>query len=649
MENVVQLEQEILRHLALYQKGVPEISDLEYDSLVRKLKFLSPNSSVLKKVGFAPTYGKKVQHDIPMGSLNKVTFYRDSEGNIIGDGLQELTKWYVSVNGNPIVWSFKVDGLSVELVYEKGQLVLASTRGNGILGQNVTDQIMYCDDIPKELGDNYDYEHCPTIIFRGELYIPKVRFKEMLSDGRVKKVSGTIQNERNVCAGFINNKNPEECKNKHIHFIGYRVFVDGVETETLTKGRELAVSLNIPFVRLYQEKLTRALIDKADEVREKLSYRTDGLVLTVDNTKARDFFGYVKYNCKGSVAFKFDSDKAWTELRDIEWNTSRHGRVIPTAILCPVLLCDTEVERATLNNYMYAQKFNFHVGDEVLVAKNGDIIPCIVKHRPKDIFPTAELAAPEVCPVCKAPLSVNGVDLVCANISCKAQVSGMISWWLKTLDIEEPGKKMVEMMVEASILHNIIDLYTFTASEVETLPRCSKMLANRYRENIDSKKEIPLLKFLVGLGIRGVGEAVWDEVCRKYNTLFEILALTENDLTVLNKVGEINAKKICDYFIKNRDFIQELCTKVTVLSAEKKEQKGLTGKSVCFTGTLSKPRAYFENLVKENGGVIKGVSKSLDILVVGEDAGSKLQKAITFGTTIMSESSFLQLLDSFGE
>lgn len=643
MGRVEQLEQDILKHLSLYQEGVPEISDLAYDALVRELKFLNPKSEVLFKVGFEPTYGKKVNHDIPMGSLNKVTFYRDSEGNIIGDGLQELNKWEASVVGNPVVWSFKIDGLSAELVYENGKLVLASTRGNGLVGLNITDQIINCENIPNELNNIYDYKHSSKITFRGELYIPKVAFKEMLLDGRVKKVEGSIQNERNVCAGFINNKNPEECKNKNISFIGYRVFVDDVETETLSEGREIALLFNIPFVTLHKEKLTRELIDKASAVREKLPYRTDGIVLTVDNTKARDFFGYNKYNCKGSVAFKFDTDKAWTKLLGIEWNTSRHGRVIPTALLSPVVLCDTEVERATLNNWEYAESFGFRSGDEVLVSKNGDIIPCIINHR-HTCDSSESLKAPENCPVCGECLYKDGVDLICMNPKCKAQVAGAISWWLKILDIEEPGKKMVETMVEASVLKSIVDLYTFTVEDAETLPRCSKMLANRYRELIDSRRKLFLPTFLVALGIRGIGDAVWNEICKFYKTLPEVLAVKETDLVKINKVGEINAKKICDYFSKNLDFIQELCKKVEVLPVEDTSKKVLSGKTVCFTGTLSKPRSFFENLVKENGGEIRGVSKTLDILVAGDSAGSKLDKAKTFGITVMTEGSFMKLI-----
>lgn len=646
MGKVKELEQTILKHLALYQNGTPEISDLAYDALVRELKTLNPESEVLLKVGFEPTYGKKVEHTIPMGSLNKVTFCRDSEGNIVGEGLQDLNKWETSVAGNSVVWSFKIDGLSAELVYENGKLVQASTRGDGIVGQNITDQIVCCENIPKKLNSGYDYSKSPKIVFRGELYIPRKAFKEMLIDGRVKKVEGSIQNERNVCAGFINNKNPEECRNKNISFIGYRVFVDGSETDTLSEGREIATLFGIPFIVLHKEKLTRELIDKAVDIREKLPYRIDGIVLTVDNTKARDSFGYVKYNCKGSVAFKFDTDKAWTELRGIEWNTSRHGRVVPTAILCPVLLCDTEVERATLNNYSYANNFHFHVGDEVLVAKNGDIIPCIIKHRSLGKYPTAELIPPSICPVCGSSLIEDGVDLVCVNSKCKAQVAGTISWWLKTLGIEEPGKKMVETMVEASILNSILDLYTLDPLTVETLPRCSKMLANRYRANIDSKRKIELPLFLVALGIRGIGEAVWGEVCKVYKTLSEILSVKEEDLLKINKVGEINAKKICYYFSKNGDFIEKLSKVVEIVPVEEVSGKALAGKSVCFTGTLSKPRSYFENLVKNNGGVVKGISKTLSILVVGSDAGSKLEKANALGIKVLSEDDFMKLIST---
>lgn len=639
---MTKLELYLLKCLKQYDDGVPIISDLEYDALIRRLKYETPDSEVLLKVGYAPTYGKKVEHKIPMGSLNKVTFDRDGEGNIKKDqykGLKQLYDWIDSMGDYKIVWSYKVDGVSAELRYTNGVLTQASTRGNGIIGQDITDIIHNCPNIPKIIYSDSRLELGRTIIFRGELYISKKDFKAMVEDGRIKTNENTISNERNVCAGFVNSKDPSVCKDKCIKFIGWKVYTNDIEIKSMTKSNDFARKFNIPFVGIHDDVLDRTKIDQIDVDRHTmLDYRTDGLVFMVNDRDERESLGYVKYNPKGGVAFKFDTDKAWTIVTGVEWNTSRHGRVIPTAIVDSVILCDTIVGRVTANNYSFAKEMGISKDCSVLIEKRGDIIPYISSCT----INSNKFEAPVVCPVCGGALDIDGVDLVCKNINCKGQLVGRLSWWLKSLGVDQIGEKVLETMLEASLLTRISDLYKLDVQDLKTLPRCSEMLANRYISNIKGKQVTFPLNFLVGLGIRGVGKSIWKNILDTFS-FDEIFTLSPEQLMAVDGVGKAIAIKITEDLTKMQEEIQELLKYITVKTVPEVFEF-LKDKSFCFTGTLSRSRSYYEQLVQDNGGSVKNsISKNVNYLVCGASSGNKLNKAEALGIQTISEEDFLKM------
>lgn len=652
-EEIKKLADEIRRHNRLYTEGNPEITDKEYDELVEKMKLLDISNPVLLEVGAKLSYGKKVQYQIPMGSLNKVTFQYEKDGSFKdGDGLSELRRWYAENKGHEIRWNMKIDGIAGQLVYENGNLVQASNRGNGLEGFDLTDNARALSSVPHRIltewvkfnGEDVNlFESKVTI--RGEFYIPRSIFQKLIDTGKLG-ANGAIVNERNVCSGAMNCINPLECEAKGVHFLPYRLYVDDIECRSMKEAEAIVNSLEVSngkfeFNLSHGEILDAGLISRIDAERAGYDYRTDGIVIYIDDTAERESKGYTGLNPNGMVAFKFETEKKETVLRDIEWNTSALGIIAPIAKFDTVVLADTMVSAASLFNYQMIVDRGIEIGDTVLVEKGGDIIPNIV--RVVSHSGSGNINRPDVCPVCGHPVVQEGVHLMCVNPDCFAKRIGRIMAWLNVLEIEKPYQCTVQSLLEQGIISGTDDLYRITVDDFAKASRTSRAQAEVYYKNVHSVKDVELAKFLCTLCINGLGMAYYEPMAEKFKTLDAVLGITEKDLEGLPRFGSIINRKVVEGIKANADYIEKMRKCVNVLDYVKNEGS-LDGKSFCFTGKVSRPRKELEELVLKNGGKLSGVGKGLDYLVAGEAAGSKLAKATQLGIKVISEDEFNRLI-----
>lgn len=641
--NIKKLEETIRLHNKKYEEGNPLISDLEYDRLVDQLKYLCFDSPVLSEVGARLTYGEDIIHEIPMGSLNKIKCDLDKNDNPLdGHGSQTLSEW-VQEKDKLMAFSLKVDGIAGELVYIQGKLAGASSRGDGNVGKNLLDNVLQILSIPTEL------EKPLNLVLRGEFYIPKNTFQQLIEE---RKSLGDIVNERNICAGALNSKNPAETGSKGIFFMGYRAWLDGKELESLIlsyhtikgiKGNHFGLPCELDFIAQHTVNhytQVEAMVKSLQKERNEVHFRTDGIVVQVDNLKERLSFGTAGKNPKGAAAFKFNTEQASTTLTGIKWNTSRFGTIVPTAEFNPVVLCDTIVKGASLNNLRFIRELHLSIGDTLIMEKSGDIIPHLVRVINKKV--TDNINYPKYCNSCGFVTREDDIFIYCTNPNCKAIIGGSISNFLKAIGIIEPGEVAIENMVEAGLLKRIEDIYTLKVEDMVKLPRMSQMLAERYYSNIQENKSISLVKFLSGMPIKDIGESTWVSICNEFSTLEKIMAIKEENLIRIKGIGNITATSIVRGLFQYSQTILALNSILTIESMEEKSGN-LSGLSFAFTGTLSQPRKSFEQLVVENGGVLKGISKGLNFLVVGENPTQrKIDRAI--GATIINEGEFYELL-----
>lgn len=644
MTQIQELETKIRHHNKMYSVGKPEITDAEYDVLVDKMKWIDPENEVLLEVGAPVSYGKKVKHEIPMGSLEKIKCQMDKSGNPVdGHGSQELEEWVRKIN-EVVCFSPKIDGLAGELIYEDGRLVQASTRGDGFIGQDVTDNVIQIQSIPTIIANKN------KIVLRGEFYIPKSTFNRLVKDGNIK---GDVVNERNVCAGAINSKNPVDTGSKGIEFLVYKVWVNDVEAHDIVdafnfvgciKGSHFDIPAKFQYVDQIvcgYTKDVKDIVKYMMEERNKYNYRTDGIVVMVKNRDKRESFGYIGKNPRGAVAFKFQTEQTVTRLEGIDWITSKFGSINPVAKLAPVVLCGTVVKAATLHNISWIESLSLSIGDDVVIEKSGDIIPHVVRAIHNKA--TNNINYPSYCPTCGHATLRDGATINCINPNCRAIVAGTVLNYLQALDIGEPGKVMIENMVSSGMIKNIEDIYNLDEEKVSELPRCSTMLAKRYIENINNVENVPIVKFMCALPIRNIGEATWKAVCNVYPSIDELMSADWDKLTTIPNIGIETATAIIKGISECASIISSLRKHVNIEPVRISDGK-LKGKSFCFTGKLKNSRKYYENIVNENGGQIKSVVKSLDYLVVGEDAGAKLERAKGLGVKTINESEFMEMV-----
>ena len=634
-----------------YDQDAPELEDFEYDTLTRELKELEAAypelitpASPTQHVGGTPS-GRfaKVTHTVKMESLLDAFSY---------DELRDFDRRVQEAGIEPeYVVEIKIDGLSCSLEYENGELVRASTRGDGVVGEDVTANVRAIKKIPKHL------KNAPAFLeVRGEVYMPHEAFQHLCAE---QELQGTapFKNPRNAAAGSLRQKDPKITGSRGLSIFVFNVQqIRGKELTTHAESLDYLKSLGLPVSPRYHivHNIEDAIaeIEQIGQNRSKLDFDMDGAVIKVNNFAQRDLMGSTNKFPRWAIAFKYPPEVKETTLRSIEVAVGRTGVLTPTACFDPIFLAGTTVARATLHNEDFIHQFGLRIGDTIQVRKAGDIIPEVigVTHHAEDADP---YEMPTVCPSCGAPV-VHLEDesaLRCINPECPAQaLRNLIHFASRdAMDIDGLGTAVATQLVEKGLVHSVADLYTLTQEQLLTLDKFKEKSADNLYKAIERSKENNLDKLLFGFGIRNIGDKAAALLAEHFGTLEAIREASVEAISEIDGFGGVMAQSIVEFFAKDgtADVIYRLAD-AGVNMKWKGEPKGdkLAGKTLVVTGTLETlSRSEAEALIVRNGGKASGsVSKKTSYVVAGAAAGSKLTKAQSLGVPVLTEEEFLAML-----
>ncbi len=659
-EQIRKLRDELNYHnYRYYVQDDPVIADVEYDRLFRQLlaleerypELVTPDSPT-QRVGGKPLAGfEEVRHVLPMLSLDNI-FDRAE----LREFEEKLHRFLKSDKPLTYIAEPKMDGLAVELIYEEGVFVLGATRGDGLVGENITPQLKTVQDIPLRLhGDGK--EASGQLVVRGEVYMDKDGFAE-LNQRREAAGKTLFANPRNAAAGSLRQLDPRITAERGLHFFVYAVAdIDAVPCE---RQSELFPWLSkFGFAVNPHIKLCHGLVEVEQryehllEIRENLSYEIDGMVVKVDDFHLQKRLGNTARAPRWAVAWKFPAVQATTRIIRVDFQVGRTGAVTPVAVLEPVGVEGVIVQRATLHNKDEIERKDLRIGDTVLIQRAGDVIPEVIKPVvEKRTGKETPIVFPKNCPVCGHSLVRQQGEAVihCVNPHCPAQrLQSLIHFAGKNgVDIEGLGKKAVEQLMQKGLVHDIPDFFRLKKEDLARLDGWGEKSAENVIQAIEKARRISLARFLGALGIRYVGEVTAQLLASHFSSLTDIMAAEKEDFLNVEGIGEQAASSLKDYFSdpSTRGMIKDLLAEGVTILPPSKGEKPLADRVFLFTGTLATMgRNEAKQIVKELGAqVVSGLSKRVTDLVAGEKAGSKLKKAKERGVRILNEQKFLEVL-----
>lgn len=660
---IEKLREEIRHHNYLYYVlDQPEISDAEYDALFRRLQELEAQhpelvtpDSPTQRVGAPPAEGfATVTHAVPMRSLSNA---------FDADELREFdrrVRKILDTDRVTYVAEPKLDGLSVELVYRDGVLVQGSTRGDGVTGEDVTANLRTIKSIPLRLRP-IDGRVPPLFEARGEVYIDKADFLR-LNQAREKEGLSLFANPRNLAAGSLRQLDPKVTASRPLKFFGYDIGrIEGIEIQTQEELLRTLPKLGIRANPLYtvcdgiEEAI--AFYEEMGKTREELPYEADGVVVKVNDFAARRILGEIARSPRWAIAGKFPAEQGITQVKDIIVQVGRTGALTPVAVLEPVRVRGVEISRATLHNEDEVRRKDIRIGDTVVVQRAGDVIPEVVRPLPeRRTGKEREFRMPDRCPVCGSKVvRVPGEAAHrCPNISCPARIKESILHFVSKggFDIDGIGEKLVDQLVDKGIVRKVSDLFHLDKETLVGLERMGEKSAENLLAAIEKSKKIDLPKFLFALGISEVGEHTAEVLAQHFGSLERLMDASADDLLEVPEIGPATAQAIVDFFgnPENRALIAELQKAGVRIAAEKAQaSEALAGKKFVFTGTLSTmTRAEAGARVKRLGATVSAsVSRKTDYVVVGENPGSKADRARALGVRMLTEDEFLDLLSQY--
>lgn len=640
-----------------YVKNAPEISDSEYDKLFLELKSLEERfpdlitpDSPTQRVGGEPLKEFKSRtHSIPMVSLDNAF----EEGDIYDfiDRIKRFIKRDVPID---FVLEPKIDGLAIELIYERGILTGGITRGDGITGEDVTSNVKTIKSLPLRLIT----DNPPTLLeVRGEVFLSKEAFKK-INEQQEEQGRPPFANPRNAAAGSLRQLDPTITAKRPLDIFLYAPgLIEGFEVNTHWDFLQLISSYGLkvnPLVRKVNDiKEIFEYHKYLSEIRDSLPYEIDGVVIKVNSFQLQRELGETARSPRWAIAFKFKPRQAITKIKDIIVSVGRTGAITPVAIFEPVEIAGVTVSRATLHNQDEVDRLDVRVGDYVVVERAGDVIPEVVRvlkdRRTEDLRP---FKIPDTCPICgaKAIKYEGEVAIRCTGIDCPAQLKEKIKHFCKkdAMDIEGFGDKICDQLVDRKIVRGIEDIFSLTTNDLFKLERMGKKLAEKLIEAIEKSKETELYRFIYALGIRFVGEVTAKKLAENFKDIENLIKVEEEELLKIPDIGPTVAKSIVTFFSeeKNIEAIRKILASGITFKGEKRREGFFTGKSVVFTGTLSSmSRGEAKRIVEEEGGVVKSsVTKDLHFVIVGENPGSKLDMAKNYNISILTEEEFLKVI-----
>lgn len=627
-----------------YDEDEPEISDYEFDKLTQKLKKLeelhpelvSRDSFTQKVGGHNKNIFSEVKHDVQMQSLQDVFSFEE-----VKDFIYKMQKEY----GNNIEFTVetKIDGLSVSLEYENGVLVRGSTRGDGFVGEDVTQNLEMVNGIPKRLSTNDTFE------VRGEVYLPRKEFENINKelDEAGKQI---LSNPRNAAAGTLRQIDPKLVGKRNLSIFVFNL-QKGKKFEKHSESIEYIKKSGIKTIEYIKvcvgEKEVIDAIEQIGNLRDNLPYDIDGAVVKINNLKIREEAGSTVKVPKWAIAYKYPPEQKETKLLDIKVQVGRTGQVTPMAILTPVRLAGSVISKTTLHNFDYIKQKDIMIGDIVVIQKAGDVIPEVINVvKTKRTGKEKIYAIPTKCPVCSEPLEkLEGeVALRCTNSECPALIYRSLVHFSsrEAMDITGLGEAIIEQLIEASLIKDIADIYYLKYEDIIKLDRFAPKSALNLIKAIENTKNNSLDKLIFGFGIRHIGKKAAKILAQNFDDIYELESAPLEKLNGLDDFGNIMAESVYDFFrkVKTLEILKKLEYAKVNLKGNKKEVVSdiLEGKNFVITGTFDEySRDEITKLIEKNSGkVLSGVSKKTTYLVAGESAGSKLRKAEELNIKILS-------------
>ena len=640
-----------------YDDDNPEITDFEYDMMMLELRTLESQNpefitkdSLTQKVGGHVKEGfAKVEHEVPLQSLQDVFNFEEIEA------FDERVKKVASENGIDevkYVVETKIDGLSSALEYKDGKLVRGATRGNGLVGEDVTENLKTIKTIPQELPEKIN------ITVRGEVFISKKEFEKMNQE-REENEEELFANARNAAAGSLRQLDSNITKKRPLDIYIFNVQkIEGKEFnshfEELEYLEKLGFNVNPVRIPCSNIEEVKKAINKIGEDRENLAFGIDGAVVKVDNLKLRTILGTTSKVPKWAIAYKYPPEQKETILKDIEFQVGRTGVITPLAILEPVRVAGSLISKTTLHNEDFVKEKGLKIGDRVIIQKAGDVIPEIVRTVVEKRDGTEkEFVMPTHCPVCGAEtVREEGESAVrCTGIECPAKLYRNLVHFVsrEAMNIDGLGENIIGILLEKKMISNIADIYDLEFEDLASLKKNGKKFAQNLIDSINISKQNDLYRLITALGIRHVGVKAAKVLAKTYENMDNLANASIEDLSQVDEVGPIVANSINEFFSQEqtKDLLKRLKDAGVNMERQKEENEDdrFAGKTFVLTGSLEKySREEVSNIIEKFGGkTSSSVSKKTTYLLAGEDAGSKLTKAQSLGVQIISENEFEEM------
>lgn len=620
-ERLQWLEQQIAQAQDAYYNGEAVMEDGAYDLLMEELAAINTEHPLLVKVGAEPvSEWKKEKHLFQLGSLYKV------------NTAEQIENWIEeTLEGRSVVVSEKLDGLSLGCRYDKGELVSAILRGNGLEGENILVNVLKMQGVVNSVP-NF------TGVVRGEIILTKSNLAKHFPD---------YANPRNAASGLCRRLDGEGCQ--HLSFIAYQVFGNGFTPETETFDFLQTHQFLVPHwqeCRTPEEVIT-LWQEYQDSKRDGLDYEIDGLVMACNDILFQMGLGSTNLRAKGKMAIKFPNQLVQTTVKEVRWEVGNMGRVNPVCWFDEVDLFGAKVQKASAYNMDYIEKLGIGVGAEILCTRAGEIIPRVEKV----IKAAIEVAkAPTECPLCGTAILEVGKYLTCPNQDCGARVSGRIKNWVKELDLLELGEKVIDKLIEAGLVETVADLYCLSVKEISELERMGERSAENIINSIWKQTTIGLDVFLGALSIPLIGQATIKLLMADgFDTLEKINGMSVEEMLFVKGMGNARANSLYQGLRDNAELIEELLENGIQIRGKKMEEttkKKLYGKSFVFTGTATHPRKVLQQMVEDNGGTNRSsVSKEVSYLVCEDATTTKSAKAQKLGVAVINEEEFLEMIE----
>ena len=644
-QRIEKLKKVINYHRYLYHVlDKQEISDSALDSLKHELFELeeqfpdlgTPDSPTQRVGGRPLDKFNKVEHKIPMLSIEDI-FEK-----------QELEKWedylkrLLPEQDFEYFCELKIDGFAISLVYEEGILKRAATRGDGKTGEDVTQNIKTIESVPLKIKDSLEV--------RGEVYMEK-RVFDRINEQRERQGESLYANPRNLAAGSIRQLDPRVAGSRDLKFLAYDIVSSDIKCHS-EKHKKLA---DLGF-RVDRGKLCKDIDQvinywkQAARKRGKLPYQVDGVVITVNNNELLDKLGVAGKSPRGVRAFKFAAKQATTKIEDIKIQVGRTGAITPVALLKPVNIEGATITRATLHNKDQIQRLDIRTGDTVIIERAGDVIPAVTEVL-KDLRTGKEkkFSFPDKCPRCGSKLVKPEGEVVyrCPNPDCPARKTEYLEHFVskKAFNIEGLGPKIIKQLIDEGLVSGVEDIFELKKGDLISLERFAEKSADNLIKEIQESKRIPLSRFIFSLGIRHVGEETAIDLANQFQTIDELIEAKPEDLENIKDIGQRVSKSIYNWFKNNKSFVSKLKQKGIKITRPQETTNDLKGKIFVFTGSLGDiSRDQAQDIVRKKGGrIANSISKETDFLVVGQDPGSKLDKAEKLKVKVIDKKEFLKL------